>query len=489
MRRQNIVLTGWLLGPLLVLSVLMWIVVLSLQNPPKKMTPVGAGAGDTGSNNSAMRIFHSASTPETAAASTVEASSEAPAGGAAEPATAPRMVQPESLPQGFTLIVEDKAKKASVSSPIFVAGSFNNWNPGDPRYQLEPQSDMRWRINLPQPKDGTPIEFKFTRGTWELEELRDDMSAPANRTLAPVDVSRLKPGEQPRIELSVAHWGDERPDALRAGVVDGYTPISVTGTLKRLQVHGGAGAAEGSVRDVLVWLPPEYNDPRHPGRTFPVLYLHDGQNIFSQLPGVSGEWHADEAASELIKAGRMIPIIIVGIPHSGPTRTAEYMPVKDGPVANAAGDRHLEWLTGEVMPRVERAFRVNTGRENTAIGGASMGSIISIGAISAYSDRFGMLLAESTPVMKGDEGAWDSMLSQMKTPPLKVFVGIGGKEVSEKSQSDRLVGWSQKLIQRFKSAGTPETETKFVLEPDAAHNEQAWSARLPQALEFLFPSR
>jgi hypothetical protein len=76
------------------------------------------------------------------------------------------MVQPESLSQGFTLIVEDKAKKAAVSSPIFVAGSFNNWNPGDPRYQLEPQSDMRWRINLPQPKDGASSNSPGARGRW-----------------------------------------------------------------------------------------------------------------------------------------------------------------------------------------------------------------------------------------------------------------------------------------------------------------------------------
>jgi predicted alpha/beta superfamily hydrolase len=399
------------------------------------------------------------------------------------------MVQPESLSQGFTLIVEDKAKKAAVSSPIFVAGSFNNWNPGDPRYQLEPQSDMRWRINLPQPKDGAPIEFKFTRGTWALEELRDDMSPPPNRTLTPVDVSKLKDGESPRIELSVAHWGDERPEALRAGVVDEYTPVKVTGTVKRLQVQGGAGAARGAVRDLLVWLPGEYDDPRQRGRTFPVLYLHDGQNIFSKLPGVPGEWRADETATELIQAGRMVPIVIVGIPHSGPTRIAEYMPVKDGPIRDAEGMRHLEWLTSEVMPRVERAFRVKTGREHTAIGGASMGSIISIGGVAAYADRFGLLLAESTPVMKGDEGAWDSMLAKMKTPPLRVFIGIGGSEVSEKAQSERLLAWSQELAKRFAAAGTLPSGLKVVMEPTATHSEQAWAERLPQALQFLFPAR
>src|SRR5262249_44438223 len=158
---------------------IMYIFALGVNNPNKQVAhvpAVGAGAGKTGGANAIGELFagHSA-TGETREAKA-----------AAEAASAD-MVKPESLPQGFIIVVEDKAKLANVSSPVFIAGTFNGWSAGDTKFKLTPQSDMRWRIEFPKWTGGSDFNFKFTRGSWELEELQEDLTPPTNRSLPLVD--------------------------------------------------------------------------------------------------------------------------------------------------------------------------------------------------------------------------------------------------------------------------------------------------------------
>ena len=132
--------------------------------------PIGAGAGDTGGANAIGQLLATGSAKPAAA----EYSGRGMPLGYGTGDGAP--VEPETLPQGFLLIVEDASTKASPSSPIFLACNWNNWNPSDPAFRLEPQSDMRWRILVKRPEGRTDrLEFKFTRGDWALEELNDDL--------------------------------------------------------------------------------------------------------------------------------------------------------------------------------------------------------------------------------------------------------------------------------------------------------------------------
>lgn len=133
--------------------------------------------------------------------------------GLAEPAKVEdsgRFVPAESLTQGVILVVEDRSGKASDDSPIYLAGTMNAWNPADPAMKFTRGEDARWTLSLPRPFDGKAIQFRFTRGTRESEEANDDGSLPPPRTLPSVDVSKLKPGEPPRIELVVHAWADAK---------------------------------------------------------------------------------------------------------------------------------------------------------------------------------------------------------------------------------------------------------------------------------------
>lgn len=439
--------------------------------------PVGAGAGETGGANAIGNVL--AGRP---------ADYDRKAEEAAKEAGQPRMVQPETLEQGFILIVQDKSGRATLESPIYLAGTINNWNPGDPSLRLTPQSDMRWRIEVPRPALA-PMEFKFTRGTWALEELNADLSAPSNRKLAPIDISKLGPGEKPRIELAVERWGDERPGYQSPGAQ--AAALKVTGTLRKLPVQGGAGGMAGQTRDLLVWLPPGYEDARNAAKTYPVLYLHDGQNLFDKPATAPGEWGVDETATDLIGKGEMRPVIIVGIPHSGDGRIREYLPAAALDNVKPEGEEHIAWLIHEVMPRVERAFRVATGPENTGIGGSSLGAAIALEAATRYPDRFGLLLAESLPLRTGKAEAWEAWIAKMNQWPRRVYLGVGGQETGPEAdkaaRNQAYVDGVKALDQKMAAAGLGADRRLLLIDAQATHTESAWAKRLPQALRFLYP--
>lgn len=416
--------------------------------------------------------------------------------GLVRPTVAQQMVAPETLPQGFIIVVEDKAKLASAPSPIYMASNLNGWNPGDAQYKLAGRSDMRWQIQIAGPLSVEKLEFKFARGSWDLEELDAKLEKIGNRTLPKVDVSKLKPGELPIIELQVERWGDETEAFKIKNAKNAFRELDVTGTVKRLQVIGGGAMAGGGgmMRDVLVWLPPGYEKST---QSYPVLYLHDGQNVFEQLSGVPGEWKADETATRMITAGEIDPIIIVAIPHAGEGRIREYMPNIDGLGElgkKAGGDAYVKWLTGEVMPRVERSFRVKTDPAHTFIGGASLGATISLHAIKMNPGRFGGVILESLPLKLGDERVWESYIASVQQWPARVYIGMGSQELGpEADKAARNAGYvdaARALAKRLeeRKPGAP-VMTRIEIGEGDVHNEVAWGRRLPFALEAMLLPR
>jgi len=461
---RNVVLSAFLFSPIVVVALMLLFAV----KVPTSLAPLGRGPN-------AQSPMHGRA-----------ASTTTPAVAPSQPA---KLVQPESLPQGFILIVEDRAKLAGQASPIYLAGSMNGWNPGDANFKLTAQSDMLWRIQLPQPKNGEPIEFKFTRGSWKLEELVDDLSSPGNRTLPKIDVSKLKAGEIPTIELSVAKWGDQKTDYVPDAGNPAYAPINATGNLKRLQMVGGSGGAEGRTRDCLVWLPPGYDDAANAKKTYPVLYLFDAQNLFSKAASAPDEWSVDETATELISKKKVEPFIVVGLPHGSGARMSEYLPVAAIPGVTPAGAEFVSMLMTQVMPRVERGFRVKTGPESTAIGGSSLGAAMALYAATSHPEVFGSVLAESLPFDAATQPSWESYLSGVKVWPGRLYLGMGGQETGPepaKAERNKAYVAAVRALDARIAKDSPRTVRLVVVDEAAEHNEGAWGKRLPGALGFLY---
>lgn len=452
---------------------------------PRDQATIDREIAETQANRAALEAREHAGAPVKA---TDEARPQPPSDGGEK---AESLVQPESLAQGFIVVVDDKSRLASDASPIYLASSHNGWNPADPAMRLTRRSDGRWQIVLPKPELDSRMAFKFTRGSWDLVEVNAKFGDIENRLLPKVDASGLAPGEKPVIELTVEAWKDQGPkEPARLGL-NPFRPIKVSaGSIKRVEVVGGGGYTKA--RDLIVWLPPGYDDAANAKRTYPVLYMQDGQNLFEKLPGLPAEWGMDETAARLIADKKIEPIIVVGIPNTGAGRMSEYLPVPayDGVVPRGA--EYVDFLVREVKPRIDRAFRTRPDADDTAVGGSSLGGLIALEAATEHPEVFGKVLAESTPLVAKGRLAF-SHLAKAKAWPRKVYFGMGGHEAgtdpADASKNDQYVASAQAFGELLKGRGFSAETLKVTIDPDAVHNEVAWAKRLAGALEFLFPPK
>jgi len=244
-------------------------------------------------------------------------------------------------------------------------------------------------------------------------------------------------------------------------------------------------------RDIMVWLPEAYFAT--PRRSFPVFYLHDGQNLFdsrtSYIPGCT--WQAHTTADYLTREGRIEPVILVGVANTGVRRMAEYTPTRDPrrTAAMAGGEGYLygKLLVEDLKPFIDRTFRTLTGAADTALGGSSLGGLISLALGLEYPGVFGKLALMSPSVW------WDrrSILRLVGEAKLRhhprIWMDMGtGEGLRHLRDADLL--HSRLIAQGWRETG-PAPDLRYLRVPGALHSESAWAARFDQALEFLFPSK
>jgi predicted alpha/beta superfamily hydrolase len=402
----------------------------------------------------------------------------------------PELVRPETLPQGFVLIVKDNSGSANQENPIYLASSINGWNPSDEEMMLSGRSDTRWQIVVDRNLHGVGMQFKFTLGGWDREELDESGNSIENRSLGLVDVSKLKPGERPVIEFEIPQFRVPRSLAEQVREQGIYRKLQVTGDVRRIEVRGGSGGAEASTRDLLVWVPEGYDAPENKSRTYPVIYMFDGQNLFEQPSGVPAEWSIDETLTSLIEQNKIEPMIVVGIPHSGEHRIQEFMPFGAYKGINGDGKDCMQWVIDECMTKVNRAFRVRSGSNSTAIGGASLGGAMALYGATQYPELFGKALIESLPMLSQKDalGVIQSSDSGIK----RYFVGMGTHEAGTDSANDEInqqyVDWAKELDRSLaRHSGSSTGDHLLSIGQGHVHNESAWSARFGEAIQFLFP--
>lgn len=235
-------------------------------------------------------------------------------------------------------------------------------------------------------------------------------------------------------------------------------------------------------RSLVVYLPPGYHDQPH--RHFPVLYLHDGQNLFDGATSfIQGQdWHIGGTADAEIQAGRVEPLIIVGIYNTGKGRIREYTPSKAPKLGGGRADRYGKFLLEEVMPFVHREYRAEWGPRRTGIGGSSLGGLVSLYLGMLRSDVFGRIAALSPSVW------WHHRMIHRfaESVPLqsrpRIWLDIGTREgprIVEDVERYRDV-----LVQR---GWAPERDLHYERVEGAEHNELAWARRVAPFLRFLFP--
>lgn len=402
-------------------------------------------------------------------------------------------------PWRVVVIAEDATRTATLDRPVHLAsGELSRWNPGDPAMVMSQRSDGRWQIELEVPEEIERVNFKFARGSWDRVETDASFDNIDNRALVRAELfDGLAPGVVPVVELVIRGWADLRPGAT-VQTDDPYRALEVTGTVRRVQVRGGGAGMARAVREVLVWLPAGYREDAP--EAYPVLYLLDGQNVFEQRPGGPEEWRADEIASGLVASGRVRPFVIVAVPHGGVHRGAEYLPLAAYGVGDADGDGFVRFLMGEVIPRVERSFRVRDDAGGRVIGGASLGAVAALHACVRHPGAFGGLLLESPSTMSEARGAWLEMVGAMPARPARVVIGYGGRETGgddRRASNEAYVRSARELAGVLRGiapvpgrglGGGAGADAGVVerYERRAGHNEAAWSGRLERAMLAFF---
>jgi predicted alpha/beta superfamily hydrolase len=252
-------------------------------------------------------------------------------------------------------------------------------------------------------------------------------------------------------------------------------PLAGTGQSATIALVTTAIGPRREPREILVALPPKYARSE---RTYPVLYLHDGQNLFDPETSHAGDWGLATRLNRLARKG--IEAVVVGIPNRGRFRKYDYNPFRDIAHGGGGGDRYLEFVVEQVKPLIDRSFRVRTEPAHTIMGGSSLGGLISFYALYRHPDVFGVASVQSPALWVANRAIF-RFLGQQRTPPRgRVYLDVGTAEGSETVSDVRaLRDWL------LKAGARDGRDLQYVEEAGGEHTEAAWGSRLEKAFPWL----
>ncbi|HYB93421.1 MAG TPA: alpha/beta hydrolase-fold protein [Vicinamibacterales bacterium] len=235
-------------------------------------------------------------------------------------------------------------------------------------------------------------------------------------------------------------------------------------------------------RDVLVWTPPGYAE--QPARRYPVLYMHDGQNLFEPDTAFQkGEyWRVGETAAALIEARRIEPIIVVGVYNTGDARIDEYTPTGDHKLGGGHADDYGRMLIEELKPLIDAEYRTLPERDHTGLAGSSLGGLVSLHLGFTHPSVFSKVAALSPSVWWDRKAILRTVRQARSKPRLRLWVDMGTAE------GRRGLDDARSLKAALVGLGFVDgVDLHYAEYEGATHSEHAWSERVGPVLEWLFP--
>ncbi|HEY4195740.1 MAG TPA: alpha/beta hydrolase-fold protein [Mucilaginibacter sp.] len=345
-----------------------------------------------------------------------------------------------------------KLPSTTTNANLFVAGDFNGWNPADKTSQFTKDKTGAYRLLRLLPK-GT-CNFKITRGSWQMVECDASGKAIENRSAVIV--------HDTTITINVAAWQDNfKPEEKKHTASANVHIVSEKFDIPQL----------GRQRRIWIYLPADYASSN---KKYPVIYMHDGQNLFDEYTAGYGEWGIDEIMDKLPPKEQCI---IVGIDHGGNYRISEYDPY-DSKYGKGQGDQYVEFLVKTLKPYIDKHYRTETDASHTTIAGSSMGGLISMYAMLKYPGVFGNGGIFSPSFWIAPEMYTYAQKSRLNRK-LRFYFVCGSAE------SDSMVDDMHKMAELIRSKGISEGNTPETLAKGAKHNEKQWHGDFPGFYSWL----
>lgn len=222
-------------------------------------------------------------------------------------------------------------------------------------------------------------------------------------------------------------------------------------------------------RNVTVWLPPSYAKKR--GERYPVLYMHDGQNLFDPKTSYAGvDWRVDETITSLVKGNKLDECIVVGV-HNTPDRLAEYS-------ISEKGIWYQKFLVEELKPFIDSNYRTRVEAEHNAVMGSSMGGLCSLTLVWQYPEVFGMAGCLSSSFYYSDNAVF-KMIESDYSGKKKIRVYLDSGEDGKYDAQKMFLLLSQKGMRIG-------DDLDYYYDRGAQHNESYWADRLARPLLFFF---
>jgi len=343
-------------------------------------------------------------------------------------------------------------------STVYITGSvaaLGNWNPAEVEMTFEGNQVWTHRIAC-QP--GESIEYKYTRGSWEIEG--------ADSSGHPLSNLSVTAKQDTSVNDTIHYWTSRTRREVSG---------QITGTVKYHPQMQGEGILP---RDVIVWLPPDYDDSVD---GYPVLYIQDGQNIIDPRTSAFGiDWRIDETCTRLIEQKAIPPLIVVGI-YNTTDRGKEYGP---GP----KGSAYMKFVVEVLKPFIDKTYRTNPSRIQTFVGGSSSGGTISFILAWQYPEVFSKAMCMSPAFKyKSEDGTYDIDYVQTvresgkPTEPLFFYIDNGGDAIDSKLQP----GIDEMLSALQEKGFQPNRDYVYLHDKNGKHFEADWAKRFPEAIRLF----
>ncbi|RYD78584.1 MAG: hypothetical protein EOP53_10975 [Sphingobacteriales bacterium] len=336
--------------------------------------------------------------------------------------------------------------------PVYVAGNFNGWNPGHKDFELK-RKEGKLELTIPNLKADV-YEFKFTRGSWD--------KVSCSKTGADMSNHVVKLISDTSITNSIEAWKDDFSAVEKKHTASSNVSIIDTAFFMP-QLNRN--------RRIWIYLPSSYASSK---KHYPVLYMHDGQNVFDEYTSGYGEWGVDECLDSIMQNGKN-ECIVVGI-DNGPRRLNEYNPFNNERFGEGEGKSYAAFLAETLKPFIDGHYRTLKDKNHTMVAGSSMGGLISYYTHLAYPSVFGKsgVFSPAFWTAAGIIAATDSL---SKTANGKFFFYMGGLE-GEEYMSD--------MYDVMQVLGTKSSALIYsVTDAEGRHNEEAWRKWFPEFFRFI----